>query len=246
MQNRYSQTPGPRRVGLEQQPETLPTRRRLTAAQGPDDRADWVIRTKGPDDTSERAHVPGSRRSSGAEKRTRSKGRELLSWLLSIGIAVIAAFAIRGFLFEIILVDGESMEPTLYTNERIGIEKVSRYASLPERGNIIIVHYPNMDGTYVKRVIGLPGETVEVRDSTVYINGVPLQEDYVSSEPYADMEPVIVPEDTVFVMGDNRAHSMDSRASYIGPIARSEIIGHGLFVLWPFDSMHMIDHAEFS
>lgn len=166
--------------------------------------------------------------------------------MLSIGLAVIAAFAIRGFLFEIILVDGESMEPTLHTDERIGIEKVTRYSRLPNRGDIIIVKYPNMDGTYVKRAIGLPGETVEVRDSTVYIDGIPLEEGYVSNEPYADMDPVVVPEDSVFVMGDNRAHSMDSRASYIGAIPQSDIIGHGLFVLWPFDSMHMIDHADFS
>lgn len=179
-------------------------------------------------------------------KKATGKTRELLSWILSIGLAVLAAFAIRGFLFEIILVDGESMEPTLHTDERIGIEKVTRYSSLPSRGDIIIVKYPDMDGTYVKRTIGLPGETVEVRNSTVYVNGMPLDEGYVSLEPYADMDPVVVPEDSVFVMGDNRAHSMDSRASYIGAIPRSDIIGHGLFVLWPFDSIHMIDHADFS
>ena len=209
--------------------------------QGPDGDTDWVIRSKGTDD----GQGGSTRRARRKETGRRSKGREALSWILSIALAVVAAFAIRAFLFEIILVDGESMEPTLHTAERIGIEKVTRYTGLPKRGDIIIVRYPNMDGTYVKRTIGLPGETVEVRDSTVYINGVPLDEDYVSLEPYQDMEPVVVPEDTVFVMGDNRAHSMDSRASYIGPIPASDIIGHGLFVLWPFDNMHMIDHATF-
>lgn len=180
-----------------------------------------------------------------AHRRTRGRSRELLSWVLSIALAVLAAFAIRGFVFEIILVDGESMEPTLHTDERLGIEKITRYTKLPSRGDIIIVKYPNMDGTYVKRTIGLPGETVEVRNSTVYIDGVPLDEDYVSSEPYADMAPVVVPPDSVFVMGDNRAHSMDSRASYIGAIPRSDIIGHGMFVMWPLENIHMIDHAEF-
>lgn len=176
-----------------------------------------------------------------AARRQRGR-REAWGWILAIVGAVIAAFLIRAFLFEIILVDGESMMPTLLTDERIGIEKVTRYASLPERGDIVIVRYPDMEGTYVKRTIGLPGETVNVRDSTVYINGLPLYEDYVSQEPYADMDPVLVPEDHIFVMGDNRAHSMDSRASYIGPISKDAILGHGLFVLWPFDNIHMINN----
>lgn len=165
---------------------------------------------------------------------------EVRGWILAIIAAAAAALLLRAFCFEIILVDGDSMMPTLITNERIGVEKISRYTALPERGDIIITRYPDMDGTFVKRTIGLPGETVEIRDSTVYINGVPLQEDYVTSEPYADMEPVLVPEDHVFVMGDNRAHSMDSRASYIGPVSRDAIIGHGVFVLWPFENIHMI------
>lgn len=173
--------------------------------------------------------------------KKRSRGREALSWILSIALAISAALLIRAFVFEIILVDGESMYPTLYTNERVAIEKVTRYSRMPERGEIIIVEYPNMDGTFVKRAIGLPGETVEVRDSTVYIDGEPLYEDYINPEPYADMEPVVVPENHVLVMGDNRAHSLDSRTSYIGPIARDAIVGHGLFVIWPFDSIHKID-----
>lgn len=178
--------------------------------------------------------------------RPRSKGREALGWILSIGIAILAAFVIRALVFETVRVDGESMEPTLFTDQRLGVEKISRYMGLPKRGDIVIVQYPNLDDVCVKRTIGLPGETVEVYDSTVYINGVPLEEDYVSDEPYADMGPVVVPEDSIFVMGDNRAHSMDSRASYVGAIPRENIIGHGLFVMWPFDNMHMIDHAEFS
>lgn len=193
-----------------------------------------------------RSYVPeneaGGSRTAKRAAKPKSKAREALSWILSIGLAVAAAFLIRAFLFEIILVDGDSMLPTLETSERIGIEKVTRYTSLPERGDIIIVRYPNMDGTYVKRTIALPGETVQVLNSTVYINGVPLDEPYVSAEPYADMDPVVVPEGHVFVMGDNRAHSMDSRASYIGPIAESEIIGHGLFVLWPLSNIHMINN----
>lgn len=173
-------------------------------------------------------------------KRDAKKSKEILSWFMSIGIAVCAAFLIRAFIFEIIMVEGESMYPTLYTNERVAIEKVSRYGALPERGDIVIVKYPDMDGTYVKRVIGLPGEIVEVSGSTVYIDGVPLRENYINTEPYPDMAPVAVPADSVFVMGDNRAHSMDSRAPYIGAIDRQSIVGRGLFVIWPLNNIHSI------
>ncbi len=180
------------------------------------------------------------RRRMSRREKPQKKGREAWGWVISIALAVVAALLIRSYVFEIILVDGESMYPTLYTNERVAIEKVTRYGGMPERGDIIIVEYPGMTGTYVKRAIGLPGETVEVKDSTVYINGQPLAEDYVNREAYADMEAMVVPEDHVFVMGDNRAHSLDSRTGYIGPIAHDAIIGHALFVIWPLNNIHGI------
>ena len=141
---------------------------------------------------------------------------------------------------EIILVDGPSMEPTLYTNERLAVEKVSRYAGLPQRGDIVIVHYSDgTDNNYVKRVIGLPGETVEVRNSTVYINGEALAEDYVSAKPYEDMAPVTVPEDTIFVMGNNRANSTDSRI--VGSVRQDQSVGYAFAILYPFDKMRELE-----
>jgi signal peptidase I len=163
--------------------------------------------------------------------------------VLSVSLAVAAAFLIRAFVFEIIRVDGTSMFPTLYTNERVAIEKVKRYGGMPKRGDIIIVEYPGMDGTYVKRAIGLPGETIEIRDNTVYINGTPLVETYINPMPYGDMDAVLVPDGHVFVMGDNRARSLDSRATAIGPISHDAIIGHGLFVIWPFSEIRGITYA---
>lgn len=175
------------------------------------------------------------------EEKLMTKSRAIWGWVISIIAAVAIAFIVRTFFFEIIVVDGESMFPTLQSDEKLAVEKVSRYFGLPEHGDIIIVHYPSMSGTYVKRVIALPGETVEVKDSTVYVNGEPLSEPYINSaEPYIDMSPVTVPDDTVFVMGDNRAHSLDSRTSYIGPIARSEIVGHAMSVIWPLDNIHSV------
>ncbi|MBD5560276.1 MAG: signal peptidase I [Clostridia bacterium] len=165
---------------------------------------------------------------------------EALSWVLAISVAVAAAFLIRAFLFEFVLVDGPSMQPTLETGERIAIEKVSRYSGLPNRGDIVIVHYPNRTENFVKRAIALPGETIEIRNSTVYIDGEPLEEDYVSDFEYFDYGPLTVPEGHVFVMGDNRYNSMDSRALQVGPIPQDAIVGRGLFVIWPPESMHWI------
>ena len=192
-----------------------------------------------------KSKVRHRRNSSAHRVKTKRRKREIVGWVVSVLLAIMAALLIRAFVFEIILVDGQSMFPTLHTNERVAIEKVSRYSGLPDRGDIIIVEYPNLTGTYVKRTIGLPGETVEVRDSVVYINGVALKEDYINTEPFDDMEQVIVPEGHVFVMGDNRARSLDSRTSYIGPISKDAIVGHAMFVIWPLDNIHTIASVEY-
>lgn len=178
-----------------------------------------------------------STRSSRAKYEKSKKSGNAFSWVLCIVIAVAAAFLIRTFVFEPIQVDGDSMQPTLHSHQSLAVEKVSRYFSLPERQQVVIVHYPNDtdDKAYVKRVIGLPGETIEIKDSTVYINGTPLEENYISQTPYRDMEAVTVPEGCVFVMGDNRANSKDSRA--VGCIAHSEIVGNAMFIIWPFDEI---------
>jgi len=189
-------------------------------------------------DTSGQRRTPGR---AARLKQNKKKKQEARSWILCIGIAVAAALLIRAFIFSIVLVDGNSMYPTLHSHERVAIEKVSRYSGLPERGDIIIVKYPGMDGTYVKRAMGLPGDTLEVTGSVLYINGEAVDEGYINDEPYPDWGPLTVPEDHVFVMGDNRAHSLDSRASNIGPIKKSEIEGHALFVIWPLNNIHSID-----
>jgi signal peptidase I len=160
-------------------------------------------------------------------------------WIISIAIAGAIAVLVRTFVFEPIQVDGESMSPTLHSHQSLGVEKVTRYFGLPARGEIVIVHYPKSDDAFVKRVIGLPGDTIEIRGSTVYLNGEPLTEDYVSAEPYNDMPEVTVPADSIFVMGDNRYNSQDSR--YVGPIGQDAIIGRALFVIWPLNEIQWID-----
>ena len=162
-----------------------------------------------------------------------------LGWIISIAIAVAIAVLVRTFIFEPIQVDGESMSPTLHSHQSLGVEKLSRYFGLPERGEIVIVHYPKSDDAYVKRVIGLPGETVEIKDSTVYVNGSPLDESYTSQDSYHDMDPVTVPADSIYVMGDNRANSQDSR--YVGSIKENLIIGRALFIIWPLNEIRWVE-----
>ena len=178
-----------------------------------------------------------------AEKESEKGSRHpALSWILCIAIAVAAAFCIRGFIAEPIRVEGRSMNPSLYSDQTLLVEKVSRYFELPERGNIVIVHYPDSTNNYVKRVIGLPGERIRIENSTVYINDAALLETYTSKEEYADMEEITVPEDSIFVMGDNRAHSQDSR--FVGPIPHDSIVGTAVSIIWPVDQAREIKPGE--
>lgn len=162
-------------------------------------------------------------------------------WVITILLAIVISLALRIFVFEIVLVDGDSMLPTLNSSQRVVVEKVSRYFGLPARGEIVITRYPNMPGYYVKRLIGYPGDTVEIKDSVVYLNGSALKEDYLGAgQAYGDMPLLTVPDGTVFVMGDNRAKSLDSRAASIGPVPIDYLLGDGLLVIWPFDQIHLL------
>ena len=125
------------------------------------------------------------------------------------------------FVFEFILVDGPSMEPTLWTNEVVLVEKVSYKFSPPERFNIIVCFSPD-NIILVKRVIGLPGDKLEIKNSQLYINDKLTEEKYLTEVMNTDMEPVTVPENSVFVMGDHRNVSNDSRD--VGPIPCKNIL----------------------
>ncbi len=162
--------------------------------------------------------------------------REVAGWVISLIAAVAIALALRFFVFEFIRVDGSSMEPTLYTNEYVFMEKVTYWFEEPKFGDIVICYYPHRTETFVKRVIGTGGDTIEIKDGTLYINNEP-DTTYYSGYLEHDLDPVVVPDDSVFVMGDNRNASMDSTNSSIGPLPDSMILGKALFVIWPFDKM---------
>ncbi len=162
------------------------------------------------------------------------KREELRGWIGSLIAAVVVALLLRFFVFEFIRVDGRSMEPTLYSDEYVFMEKVSYWFDEPKLGDIIICDFPHRTETFVKRVIGTEGDVLRITDGVLYINDVP-NNDYFD-EPMTDMAPITVSEDCVFVMGDNRNNSQDSRV--VGEIRDDEILGRAVFILWPFNRMH--------
>lgn len=167
--------------------------------------------------------------------------------LIYIVVLVVAVLSVRMFIGEPVRVKGDSMYPTLFDRERLIIEKITYYFKEPERGDIIICYYPGYTESCVKRVIGLPGDIIEIKDNVLYINGAPLDEsEYWDDIMYQDVEPHLVSMGSVYVMGDNRNYSGDSRSPLIGDIPYNKIVGKAVFVMWPFDSLRVVEHINYS
>lgn len=155
--------------------------------------------------------------------------------LVVLVFAVLFALSLRMFVFQITRVEGPSMEPTFFTDEQVYVDKVEFWFRPPQRGQVIICRYSDDGEAVIKRVIGLPGEVVEITGGAIYIDGEKLDESgYWNDVIYSDLEPTRVPEDTVFVVGDNRNVSKDSRQT--GPVPYYRIIGRVRFVLFPLEN----------
>ena len=191
----------------------------------------------------ETVEAQGEPLSKKASKPKKPLHKEIASWVATICAAVLIALFIRSFVFLIVQVDGSSMLNTLHNDNRLFVWRAGYIFNAPERGDIVICHYPDGkngeygDRHYVKRVIGLPGEVISIKDGYVYINGEPLDEPYIASERRSkeNMREYLLGEDEYFVMGDNRANSKDSR--YVGPIDREQILGKAIYKIYPFDEM---------
>ncbi|HKW56549.1 MAG TPA: signal peptidase I [Candidatus Acidoferrum sp.] len=172
---------------------------------------------------------------------------EIRVWTRDLLIAIGLALVIIVFLYQPVKVEGTSMAPLLSDQERIFINKfVYRFEPI-QRGDVVVFWYPlDRSKSFIKRVIGLPGETVEIRLGTVYLNGRPMQEPYVPSqyEDMSDFGPLRVPRDTYFVMGDHRISSNDSRV--FGPVASKYIYGRAVFAYWPVDHFGSLSTTEAS
>ena len=202
------------------------------------------------------------------EKVKKSVGQEIISWILTILVAVVAALVIRSVVFEPVRVDGHSMDDTLADGEVMFVSKFD-YSSTwlclpwqsaeekenaprftlgdgPARFDVVICRYPGRgDTNFVKRVVGLPGDTVELREGYLYVNGEKYEEPYINDAyrtgSLNHFGPETVPEGKYFVMGDHRNNSNDSRS--VGAIDRNMIIGHVRQVVFPFDQWRSVPNG---
>lgn len=156
-------------------------------------------------------------------------------------IAVVLAAFIITFIAQSFLVDGRSMEPTLYDGQRLMVNKFIYRFTEPKYGDIVVFKYPsNPSKKFIKRVIGVPGDKVEIRDFVVYVNDVPLEEDYILDVTRGRYGPRIVPENSVFVLGDNRNNSDDSRFSDVGFVPYDHIVGKAFLIYWPLKDARIL------
>ena len=163
----------------------------------------------------------------------------------TLAMAGILAFGIRTFVAEARYIPSSSMEPTLEINDRLIIEKVSYLFQDPERGDVVVfsptkpLREQNFKDAFIKRVIDIPGDRVEIQDGQVYVNGKVIQEKYIAQPPDYDFGPATVPADSYLVLGDNRNNSYDSH--YWGYVPRQNLIGKAFVRFWPLNRMGPLD-----
>jgi signal peptidase I len=187
---------------------------------------------------------PDSPRPDSGERRGSSPLRGALEWVLILLGAVAVAFVIKTFLFQAFYIPSVSMEPTLKVKDRVIVNKLSYDFHEVHRGDIVVFKSPPGEESstvkdLIKRVIGLPGETVEARDGQILIDGQPLTEPYLEDVVRTGpMEPHKVPPGHVWVMGDNRPNSKDSR--YFGAIDEDLIVGRAFVRVWPLPKLSLL------
>ena len=164
-----------------------------------------------------------------------------LEGLKTIGLSAVLAFGIRTFVAEARYIPSGSMLPTLQINDRLIVDKLGYHFKNPQRGDVVVfsptdtLEKQNFHDAFIKRVIGLPGDKVEVKDGRVFINDKPIEEDYIADRPQYQYGPVTVPQDQYLVLGDNRNNSYDSH--YWGFVPRDHIIGRAIVRFWPMNRL---------
>jgi signal peptidase I len=198
----------------------------------------------------DQSYIDGAEAGTGKTPSKTAKN-ETWEWIKALAIAGVLVFVIRYFVFAPFIVEGPSMEPNFYTNERLIVNKILYDIRPPKRGEVIVFHAPE-GKDYIKRVIALPGETVKVEGDNVYINGQVMEQTFIKAaidkaakegRPYntlANYKETKVPEGTIFAMGDNRSNSKDSRDPTVGFVPYKEIVGRADLIFWPVNKMGLV------
>lgn len=171
-------------------------------------------------------------------KEEKSVGKQMLQLMIYFATVIVISLVINTFVFQKIQVDGKSMMPNLQNSDQLILEKVSYYFNPPERFDIVVFqpYESNHKTFYIKRVIGLPGETIQIKDGEVYIDGTKLEEQYGNDKMnFAGIasEEITLKDDEYFVLGDNRNGSKDSRDQEVGIVTKKQIEGRAAFCIWP-------------
>ena len=182
-----------------------------------------------------------------SQKKENGIVREILGWILYIAIIIGLTYFIVTYIGQRTNVSGSSMEPMLSDGDNLIVDKISYRFKEPERYDIIVFPYQYEENTYyIKRIIGLPGETVQIIDGYTYINGEILESDTYGAEvmEYGGIaeEEIILGTDEYFVLGDNRNHSADSREPSVGVLTRDMLMGKAWVRIFPFDKVGVIKH----
>ena len=173
--------------------------------------------------------------------------RTILGYILYILVIIGLTWMIVTFVGQRTRVSGSSMETTLSDGDNLIVDKLSYRFQDPKRFDIVVFPYKYEENTYyIKRIIGLPGDTVQVKDGYTYINGELLESDIYGAEVMIEAgtasEPITLGEEEYFVLGDNRNHSLDSRDPSVGILKREDLIGRAWVRIYPFDKMGVIRH----
>ena len=174
--------------------------------------------------------------------------REILGWIVYLLIIAGTTYFIINYVGQRTMVSGDSMESTLHDGDNLIVDKISYRFRNPKRYEVIVFPYKYAEDTYyIKRIIGLPGETVQIINGFVFINGLKLDENYglevIEDTKYGiAASPIKLGEDEYFVLGDNRNHSADSRETSVGVLKREDLLGRAWVRIWPLDDIGVILH----
>jgi signal peptidase I len=233
-------TPGPAEVGLPPEP---PTGNVVgpPVADGPVPPVGDVVPATVVDPGPEEAAAGPAPEDGKGRKKGKGKRKQGYEWLVLVAASLAVALFVRAFLIQAFYIPSESMVPTLVKNDRVLVNKLSYKLHDVHRGDIVVFDAPPGAATaqvkdLIKRVVGLPGETIEGRNGSVFINGKPIDEPYLPPDVRSrDFPPAKVPAKEVWVLGDNRQDSRDS--TFFGPITEHSIVGRAFVKIWPLNDL---------